>query len=88
MKVCSSFLKGQGGLGVEDALFIVGLSASWRGVDEADMAMYVVVRDGDGRRDGDKESVYGLRRGCSDEAQSVKRIAGLSRRRQTRNDCP
>jgi hypothetical protein len=38
VKDCSSFLEGKEELGVEKALFRVGLSASWDIVGEADMA--------------------------------------------------
>ena len=50
MKDCSSFLEGKEELGVEKALFRVGVSASWDIVDEADMAGACVSKRG--RQDG------------------------------------
>lgn len=50
VKDCSSFLEGKEELGVEKALFRVGVSASWDIVGEADMAGACVSKRG--RRDG------------------------------------
>ena len=50
MNDCSSFLEGKEELGVEKALFRVGVSASWDIVGEADMAGACVSKRG--LRDG------------------------------------